>query len=321
MNKSKLPLKKEGDRLGATHINELSRAAELTFQRFSGSYGAGGVHSGGSGLPEFVLRSCVITALGYYGDDDEHIYTIKMIYFDPDSKTWKTDDLGGVYLLDDRQNETWYVPGDKLQAYFDAQRNGFVPLTASASGEKPSVGIVREDLGCGRYIIELGYFNEAGFLDVPGSASNSNSNSSSTNIDCNPCVAVAGEGTSECGISISNPSSRVIGTGVLVYAFDTFSDKVLLQVGTDCLLTRVKRRSDSSESTSDSNSASDSFPEIWQIANGYHEHIVKYEEDWDCCEPGGPRTLLRRRPNILIGHTCEWITCGECPSDSSSASG
>lgn len=317
MNKSNLPEKKEGDRLGAAHINELNRAARLTFQRSSGSYGAGGVLSGGSGLPHFVLRHCVITALGYFGDDDEHIYTIKMIYFDPDSKTWKTDDYGGQYLLDDRQNETWYVVGDKIQAYFDAQRDGFVPI-ATASGERPRVGIVRESLGCGRYVIELGFFNEEGF-ETTDNSSSSNSSSASDSINCDPCVAITGAGTSECGMTISNPASRVIGSGTLVYAFDTFSDKVLLQEGTDCVLQRVQRLTDSS-SLSSSNSASDStsFPEIWQVLNGYHEHIVKYEEEWDCCEPDGPRTLISRTPNILIGHTCPPILCGVCPPSSGS---
>jgi len=184
-------------------------------------------------------------------------------------------------------------------------------------GGKIIPGIVRASLGCGYYEIELGEFT--GTPDDIGSGSSGSG--SGSGIPCDPCVNVVGAGTEGCSLEITAPTSKVVGSGKFVTAYDTFSDKILLVVGTDCLVTKPGKSvaAGSGSSGSGSGSGSGSTEEIWQVVNGYREHIVKYEEEWDCCETSNPptRTLIRKQPNILIGHTCDWIECGTCPGEGS----
>jgi len=170
------------------------------------------------------------------------------------------------------------------------------------------MGIVLESLGCGWYRIELGDFI-GGVSDIA---------SASASVECDPCVSVVSAGSEDCGITISAPASRVVGSGVEVTAYDTFSDKILLQVGTDCVLTLPQRGNTPSGSESMTPSGTGSEGRVWQILNGYREHIVEYRERWDCCDPTGPATLIAKTPVILIGKTCPEIECGACPSGSES---
>jgi hypothetical protein len=183
-------------------------------------------------------------------------------------------------------------------------------------------GIVRASLGCGWYEIELGKFT--GTPDEIGSGSSGlgSGSGSGSGIACDPCVNVVGAGTDGCALEITAPASKVTGSGKFVTAYDTFSDKILLVVGTDCLVTKpgksVAAGSGSSGSGgSGSGSGSGSTEEIWQVVNGYREHIVEYKERWDCCEPDGPATLIAKTPIIMLGHECEEILCGECPGEGS----
>jgi hypothetical protein len=180
-------------------------------------------------------------------------------------------------------------------------------------------GIVRASLGCGYYEIELGEFT--GSPDDIGSGSSGSG--SGSGIPCDPCVNVVGEGTSACELEITAPASNVVGSGKFVTAYDTFSDKILLVVGTDCLVTKPGKSvaAGIGSSGSGSGSGSGSTEEIWQVVNGYREHIVQYKERWDCCEPDGPATLIAKTPIIMLGHECEEILCGECPGGSGSGSG
>lgn len=172
-------------------------------------------------------------------------------------------------------------------------------------------GIVTEILGCGYYTIELGIWTgnraEAG-IDI-GSGSGAG--------DCSPCFDVTGEGTSDCGITLTTPPCQVTGIGEYVTAYDDASGTIPLVVGTSCKLIDM---GDKDAEPSGSGSGSSSGEKIWQILRGRMNHIVEYVEERSCCGPNGPETLLIRIPKILIGFSCDPISCGECP-DLGSGSG
>lgn len=164
-----------------------------------------------------------------------------------------------------------------------------------SSSSNIRVGIVRGQSGSMFYEIELGSMPR----DAYGNGSDC--------IDCDPCTSVFGAGTSGCGITISDPESIVVPDGQTITAYDPFSDKIPLKVGTDCVVAKVSGTGNSygygGTPTGDT----------WVVLNGYHEHIVEYKERWDCCDPDGPPTLLAKTPIILIGVACAEIICGECP--------
>lgn len=148
-------------------------------------------------------------------------------------------------------------------------------------------GIVTVDHGCGWYTIEKAEWN--GTHD--------------TYEECDPCIAVTGEGTSSCAITLSLPISRLTGLGTFVEARDCGSLVVPLIVGTDCLIANL----------GDVDTATGT--PIWQVINGQLNLIVEYKENWDCCEgsTNPVETLISKTPVILIGKECAPITCGECP--------
>ena len=156
-------------------------------------------------------------------------------------------------------------------------------------------GIVKTILGCGYYTIEkatwAGDMQDAGVglgSDYPGSS------------DCDICLDVVGEGTDGCGITLSYPPIQVEGTGVSVTAYDSASGLIPLVVGTSCKMINM---GDVDAYTGEP---------VWQILRGMMEHVVKYEEDGECCPDTGTWQTTRKRPTILIGHTCDWIECEPC---------
>lgn len=187
---------------------------------------------------------------------------------------------------------------------FPRRQNRQVVYSGGAGGGAIRDGIVRTVIGCGWYRIELGTF--VGTPDDIASASGS--------AGCSPCLNIVGAGTSGCAIEISPPASKVIGTGIVVTAYDPFSDKVLLVVGTDCLIAKTTGSTTGSASGSAQGSGTESS--VWKVINGYHEHVVKYEHDGACCGDGGEWVTTRKKPSILIGTDCPWIDCQPCPSGS-----
>jgi len=175
-------------------------------------------------------------------------------------------------------------------------------------GHRITHGIVTEHLGCGRYLIEKAIWNGDPDTDGLGLGSGSGLN------DCNPCFDVTGEGTSACAITLTIPPLQVTGTGVYVTAHDYASTLIPLVVGTGCLIVNL---GDRDNAASGSASGSGAGTAIRQVLRGFHEHVVEYKEEWDCCEPGGPETLISKTPVILIGKECAPIRCGECPASGS----
>ena len=146
-------------------------------------------------------------------------------------------------------------------------------------------GIVTASHGCGWYTIEKAEWTGA----------------RDTYAECDPFGTVVGEGTDACGITLVLPPSQLTGLDEFVEAYDSGSIVVPLIVGTDCLITNL---GDTDGETGEP---------VWQVVQGQINLIVRYREEWNCCEPGGPETMISRTPDILLGLGGPTIQCGECP--------
>jgi len=182
---------------------------------------------------------------------------------------------------------------------------------SGSGGSRPTWGRVISG-SCGWYRVELGTLE--GSSDASASYSSDN--------PCDPCDQVTSVSTAECGIEITYPAPKVVGSGVFVTAYDPQSVVIPLLPGTDVIVSKVANRAatgsgSESDAPSPSGSASGSEPEIWGILRGLQTHIVQYKERWNCCEPGPP-VLIGRTPIIFVGHECDEIICGECPPSSGS---
>lgn len=131
INPRSLPRKKEGDALGATHVNYLSDATE----RFNEQVGHGyGVSSDGhhTSLPPFNQRTFAVSALGC--DGNAAYYTIKPRYYDSANGTWATDTDADGFCLDPTDFGLEYAVDDILTAYWDEQRGAWIPMSGAAGG-------------------------------------------------------------------------------------------------------------------------------------------------------------------------------------------
>lgn len=124
----KFPIKKEGDNLGAEHVNWLTGGVEKLMYPPSGGY-----QVGGSGLPPFSLQSFEVVEVGC--DGNSSLYRIVPRYWDNGTSAWVTDDSTGDkgYCLDPADTGQTYEVEDKVQAYYDAQRGAYVPLSSASS--------------------------------------------------------------------------------------------------------------------------------------------------------------------------------------------
>jgi hypothetical protein len=192
------------------------------------------------------------------------------------------------------------TPGEAFWCFFNGDTKRW-EVASSAAGSNVRVGIVRARKGTMFYEIELGSLPRSAFGGISGP---------DCTVDCDPCSMTYGEGTNLCAISILDPDAIVEGDGERILAYDTFSDKIPLIIDTDCVVARVSGIS-GIQSPYSNYGYGDGDP--WVVLNGYHEHIVQYKEEWDCCDPTGPPTLIRKTPVILIGVECEPIDCEDCP--------
>lgn len=175
-------------------------------------------------------------------------------------------------------------------------------------------GLVRSNLGCGYYVIELGVWTGDMFSAGSGVGSDP-SDADIPDIDCDVCYDVTGRGTEACAIELHYPPVQVTGTGQYVIAYHRASALVPLHAGSACLLTGSG--ADQPSSSDDAPTNTRGIDNVWQIIDGLQDHTVQYIEEWDCCEPDGPETLLTRTPVIFAAKVCEAIPCGECPAPSS----
>jgi len=121
--------------------------------------------------------------------------------------------------------------------------------------------------------------------------------------DCNICANLDLE-SAECGqLLLEYPPSQVTAGATTVTAYSSTWRLIPLLVGSDCKVINMGDI-DADETT-----------EIWQILSGLPEHVIKYTEEWSCCDgegESGVPTLLTRQATILIGHDCDPVTCDNC---------
>jgi len=201
--------------------------------------------------------------------------------------------------------------GDVLLSKFIIKE--WAPVWSSGGGTLRH-GIVRADLGCGYYTVELGSFT--GELNSSGVGLGSSSDSSGFDRNCNVCYDVVGAGTEDCGITLSYPVCPVTGNGTLVTAYHRASVLVPLVIGSACMLAGR-----GSEETSSGNDSSGSSSSVWHIVDGLQEHTVQYKITDSCCDGEGETgvyTVLTKTPIIFAAKVCEPIQCGTCAIPSSS---
>lgn len=117
-----------GDRLSAAEVNRWTRVARRIAAARNGSnqYGQQTASMlGASGQPPFFQG--VVEVVGQYLDQ-KGIYEIYPRYFDRDLNQWRTDQSSGTWLLDANSLELSLSAQDKLVAFWDDQREMFIPL-------------------------------------------------------------------------------------------------------------------------------------------------------------------------------------------------
>ena len=137
MTRPTLPKKKKGDVLGAKHVNKLSAAAE------SGRIAAGGFGYGFSGTftasanprPwEMDLFEVTKDLEDTKGSKYKGMFEIQPMYYnhddgDDDRDTgWQKDEEAGPFEIDTIASGLFPSVGDQITAYFDTQRDAWVPV-------------------------------------------------------------------------------------------------------------------------------------------------------------------------------------------------
>lgn len=120
------PVKKEGDNLGAEHVNWLTAGMKAMQANFpNGS------------LPPFSLQNFEVVEEAC--DGNTALYRIVPRYWNNELDLWITDSSSGNQgvCLDAIDSGQTYSVGDKVQAYYDAQRGAYVPLAASPATTTP----------------------------------------------------------------------------------------------------------------------------------------------------------------------------------------
>lgn len=125
-----LPTKAQGERLGASHINVISRTVEkVNREIFSGE------------MPAFSQRRVKITIAGFEGetsvdgDADEELFTVRPMFWAGDGIGWEVDNDGAEWVLDCSMiMASSPQVGDELIAFYDPQRGAFLPITSPSRG-------------------------------------------------------------------------------------------------------------------------------------------------------------------------------------------
>ncbi len=141
MPRQTFPDKQEGDRLGASHVNKLNRVARDFTSLFGGSYGLT-KEGQQTHVQPFVQIPIEVITLSC--DEDDDLVEVRPLYYDFDNNKWKLNDESGPFCLDPTvYGDTSTDPpssildlvvGDRLAAFWDPQRNTFLPINATPAG-------------------------------------------------------------------------------------------------------------------------------------------------------------------------------------------
>lgn len=167
--REEFPVTKRGDRLTHQHVNKLSDVCRRVGKGIRGPYINS--HSGGSADSLSIAAPFRMEQVIVDSDNSDGTYTIKFRYYDhgATSPTWKTSDEDPPYILDATESGLAFLVGDKLIAYWNAQRDAFMPFGTSA-GIVLKIGktetIVAPDTKDN--VINLWEENEEGVLEATG---------------------------------------------------------------------------------------------------------------------------------------------------------
>lgn len=133
----RFPIKKEGDRLGAGHVNELSQVAETFAKTRPGTF-LSGRHTGTqyslSGPPlGYQFVGIISDNEAWEGDEaGSGYYLVKVRWFSHDDNQWYTDDQKEWILDATSIGDTGSLTvGTILIVSWDQQRGMYVPITGS----------------------------------------------------------------------------------------------------------------------------------------------------------------------------------------------
>lgn len=155
----KFPIKKQGDDLGAEHVNWLTAGVE----RIMSLPGGGGdspalsprnpASKNSVPLPPFSLQRFEVVEEECDGNPD--LYRIVARYWDNTTREWATEDSEGDkgFSLDATDTGQSYGVGDRIQAYYDAQRGAYIPLAAAGGNEIIKFRILSTSPAIGRGFI------------------------------------------------------------------------------------------------------------------------------------------------------------------------
>lgn len=140
--KETFPEKKAGDKLGAGHINDISRVCRNLDAGGMGSHGSGffGNFNGTVPSNSQIIVDVEITSSGPFTHD------ANVRYYDHTAGVWRTD-FRTTWLLDAAGN--FFAEGQVVTAYWHAQRRAFMPLSREQSVLK--IGDAEEDILAGDF--------------------------------------------------------------------------------------------------------------------------------------------------------------------------
>lgn len=143
----KFNMKSRGDLLSAEEVNHVFRSLIKLTSQTPGSYAAGaGSFPATSTQPPWTQATVEITSDEILNEDTySGTYWCKLRYWDPNELTWKSQSQEYILDASDYGNR-WAAPygtggdpptrmalllvGDRISAWWNAQRGAFVPLTA-----------------------------------------------------------------------------------------------------------------------------------------------------------------------------------------------
>ena len=128
LTRDSFPDKQEGDILGAEHVNKLNKVARTFTSMFGGSFSMG---DNARTLPFPPFVQIPIEVITETCDGDSDLLEVRPLYYDIDTNMWRLNDEVGPYCLDPTVFDLSFSTGDRLTAWWDPQRDMFLPMTSS----------------------------------------------------------------------------------------------------------------------------------------------------------------------------------------------
>ena len=144
--KETFPVKKEGDKLGAGHVNALSSVARRVSAGYTGSHISG---ANGTLLsdPRPTIRRVQVTGLSVVNNEptpqwpcETALYKVIPQFYDHLQRQWSVADEEGEFCMDGIGKQQTLALGDICAAYWDDQRDMFIQTTGVTDVTEVNVG-------------------------------------------------------------------------------------------------------------------------------------------------------------------------------------